>query len=482
LKKLINKRFLAICLVLAMIFSIPAMAIPEKPVDQLAELNEIAAYIRYYSLKSDGINPIVKVTAPQLAANPNLFMDTVKSWLTAYGDRFSYFLTKEEYEAYFPTSESYIGIGIRVASTVTGAYITEIVKGGPAEGRGMYPGCQIVRVDGVDVSDMFYEDITALIRGQEGTSVTLGYIEPGSTGIKFDNITRRYIDVPNVTYSIEGKTGYINVAQFGDMRDALDFDEYYNKVFPKAGVEYVIIDVRGNPGGAVDTLLGMLNSMTRDKGKFFFRLKYARNEVYEYFSDGNPEAFKPKKIVLLADDMSASCSEVFVGALQELGMAELVGVPTYGKARSQFHIGLTSGDVLIITASTVELLNIGEYQEVGIIPKHRVENTEEKYPMPALSPLDTSRAIFPFAAMSARWLAVEERLSELGYFYAVPDEVCDEYTIWCVNRFQAAQGLSKTRYASVAMLRALNGAIAELALTEGIYTDRQMEYAEGLCK
>ncbi|MDR1669436.1 MAG: peptidoglycan-binding protein [Oscillospiraceae bacterium] len=490
-----NVTRLLVCLLVLSMLAVPALAMPQGGQEQLELLEEIALYIDEYGLFPAGDLTLEGVTAEDLENDPDLFYEIVDSWLA--DDKYGYFLTAEEYEIGFgssvtPAASGGIGIGIDTV-VPTGLYVESILPGSSAEESGIVLGSQIISADGVDITDMNYMDGRLYLIGEPDTVVTVGYMNPGSTEVHYEDLERRRINVGNVTYGmIEGTDiGYISITQFDTINDALDFVDAYNVILPAAGATSVIIDLRNNLGGMVNIAFMMFDATTDEEGLLFCELiGNGKSELtsLSYYSFGWTEEdladlqltegiWEPEDIVVLVNEDTASASEILAGALQAHGMAVLVGTGTRGKAHSQYHVELTTGDMLVFTMARIELHEIGFYDEIGIIPDHEVEQIATPGTELGFEEIYPDNAIFSGTKMKDRVTGLQERLRLLGYYRTEPTGVFDDYTVWALNRFQALLGLRQTPYASVPALRALD-AWMELVL---VYEDTQLDYGIGLC-
>jgi carboxyl-terminal processing protease len=467
------------------LFAAPAAALPESGAERLELLEEIMEYIEHYALYPPASLSLDGITARQLegAAGLMMFDIIIDSWLL--DDPYGSFMLRGEYNALFDAGPTVYGIGIEVdMSMPLGVYVRAFLPGGGAELSGMEAGAQIVSVDGVCIKDKPYIENRRLFLGEQGTLVEIGYINPGSAKIFYDTIKRGPLRVDNIKYEMIEDTdvGYISISRFGSYwTDYFLFCTYYHETLPSLGAKSVIIDLRGNPGGELATILYILNVITREQGLLLCR-RVDSDGDFDFLSTGwEPDDppikggifWEPENIVILVNGRSASASEVMAGTLQALEMAIVVGETTYGKSHSQYHIELSSDDILIITADRIELYGIGTYEHSGITPDHEVGleviTGEELFE----HPLDTSRALFRNSVMTGRVSAMQERLALLGYYRTEPSGVFDDYTLWCLHRFQAAAGLHQGRFANAETLKALEKASGEI----NIYIDTQLPFA-----
>jgi carboxyl-terminal processing protease len=475
------KRILSLLLAL-LLFAAPALAIPETGGEQLVLLIEIASQIHNNALYPPEDLSLDGLTAQALEDDPELFMALVASWLAP--DPYGGFYSRERYDSVFDAGPAGYGIGIQVDITMPlGVYVEAFLPGGGAERSGMEIGAQVVSVDGVDITDEPYLDVRHHFLGGDFTIVEIGYINPGSTEVFVEEIWRGSLNVDNVqAHMIEGTDiGYISVSRFGSFLDSYDFDRYYHEVLPEMGATSVIIDLRDNPGGQVNTLYQMLNVMLPEEG--ILLLEYVDVDgnipVYntgwdlEELAENDIPFWLPEDIIILVNGQSASASEVFAGALQVHGLATVVGETTVGKAHSQYHLELSSGDILIVTESRIDLFEIGTYHRAGITPDYEVKQAFLTGADLVSHPLDATRALFRQSALTERITALQERLALLGYYRAGPSGVFDSYTLWCLNRFQAANKLPQGRFANTETLKMIDKAAMEIK----VYADTQLEFA-----
>lgn len=476
-------RVLALFLVLCMLMAVPALAVPADGEGQYELLLEIDSYIKDYYLYSDNVSRLpAGLTSQKLQEDPELFFKTVRE-MTDGLDVFSEFYTAEEYELAYPTGQSYVGVGVRLNSfSPYGLFVHELIEGGSALEAGLKPGDQIVEIDGRDVSGTHYEEAGDFLRGEDGTVTSVKVLRPGETRLLDFQLERRGLYVPNVTaYTVGDEIGVVVISQFGSIVDYFDFADLYETLHER-GVEKVIIDVRNNPGGSVNALYNILCFIVKGEGKNLFTMRASHGETEEFLSLDFGE-WVPEQLVVLANEYSASASEVFAGCLQDLGLATVVGETTYGKARAQTHFTFESEDVLVLTTYTIELPKSGDYHDVGVVPDHEVPMLAELYKRPeGWLEMSADYALFPGISATERVKALEMRLYEFGVFHEEPDNTYDWYTQQCVIAAEKAFGLTVTpTYASKALLEQIDEMMKQLEATKFIYEDAQLSKALELC-
>jgi carboxyl-terminal processing protease len=243
-----------------------------------------------------------------------------------------------------------------------------IFEGSPAEQAGLQPTDQIVRVEGKDITELTQEEGIALVRGPAGTPVRLGILRVGEADILKFEVLRGKIVVPSIeTKVLEGNIGYVRLSQFEfstapDLRVALQNIDANN-------LDGLIIDVRGNPGGYLTTVIDVASAFIPDGN---IVLERTPNNETEHPALGNAIA-ADVPMVILVDQGSASASELLAGALQDHHRATVVGMQTFGKGSVQSWFELTNGGGVRITISRWYTPDGHSVSEVGIQPDVVVE-------------------------------------------------------------------------------------------------------------
>lgn len=298
-----------------------------------------------------------------------------KGYVASLGDPYSTYYTKEEYESLIESSSGiYYGIGSTVSQDVKTGIIT-IVKpfvSSPAYDAGLLPGDILYKVDGEEVTGKDLSEVVSKIKGPEGTSAKLAILRDGEDKELEYTVERRRIEVPTIEYSmLDNKIGYIAITEF-DKVTAPQFREAIDDL-EKQGQEGLIIDVRDNPGGLLDTVTDMLDRMLPEGLIVYTEDKYGQRE--EKTSD-NKEVFD-KPLVVLINENSASASEIFAGAIQDYEIGTLVGTTTFGKGIVQSIYPLNDDTAIKVTVSKYFTPKGRNIHEIGITPDVEVELKEE---------------------------------------------------------------------------------------------------------
>ena len=291
------------------------------------------------------------------------------------GDPYSIYYTEEEYKKLTEDSSgTYSGIGALLQQNPeTGiCTIIKVFKGSPAEEAGLKNDDILFKVDGNEITgqDLDYF-VTTYIRGEEGTDVEITVLRGDKLEEITMKVTRRSIDVPTVEYEMkENDTGYIQISEF-ELVTEEQFKEAV-EALQAQGMKRLIIDLRNNPGGIVQTCVEMLDYMLPD-GLLVYTA--GRNGVGEkYYSDDGHEVNIPT--VLLVNGNSASCSEIFAGAYKDFGRARLIGTQTFGKGIVQFVIPLGDGSAVKVTTQHYYTPNGFDLHGTGIAPDVEIKPEE----------------------------------------------------------------------------------------------------------
>lgn len=303
-------------------------------------------------------------------------IDGLKSGLiTASGDPYTEYLNaKDAKEFNDQLSGTFSGIGAELGvDDQENILIVAPLSGFPAEKAGLRPKDIILSVDGTTTAGLSITEVVSRIRGPVGTEVTLEILR-GESERKEVSIVREDITVPSVNYEIlEGNIGYIQIIQF--WTDTEPLTKEASAAFKKSGVEKIILDLRGNPGGSLPASVDVA-SLWLQSGKTILEERRDGNVDQVYKATGNP-IFRGMETVVLIDEGSASASEIVAGALKDNGAAVLVGQTSYGKGSVQQIIPLRGGGELKVTIGRWHRPNGDNIDKKGIEPDYEVEVTEE---------------------------------------------------------------------------------------------------------
>lgn len=245
---------------------------------------------------------------------------------------------------------SFSGIGISFNLLGDTINVLEVISGGPSEKVGLMPGDRIISVDDSIVAGKGISDIKVknMLRGPKGSVVSLGIHRPTSKELLTFDVTRGDIPVSSIdaAYMIEPNVGYLKINKFG----ANTFSEFLTSMITLTaeGAEKFIIDLRGNGGGFMEHAVLMANEFL-DADLPIVSMKGAHTpETPATGSDGSG-SFRDREVVVLLDEISASASEIFAGALQDNDRGLIVGRRSFGKGLVQHQLELPDSSALRLT-------------------------------------------------------------------------------------------------------------------------------------
>lgn len=237
--------------------------------------------------------------------------------------------------------DNFVGIGLSIADYSKSIVVIDVFEGSPAQRAGLQSGDVITKVNGQNTFGMSLQNIVNMVRGEEGTEVALEIRSQRLQKPRTFSIVRRRITVESVTYlDLKKNLAYIKISSFAPETPER-FLEALHKSSNKKGL---VIDLRNNPGGRLDSVLKMLGYMM-GPAQIAIRTKSRYNNNQPVFTpNGIAKVDFPAKVVILVNNSSASASEVMSGNLKHYKLATLVGVRTFGKATVQNYFGLDTAN------------------------------------------------------------------------------------------------------------------------------------------
>ncbi len=301
--------------------------------------------------------------------------DMYRGMLKGVGDPYTYYFDKNAYEAFtIDTEGTYLGIGIGLMVNPEDgtATVITVYPGTPAEEAGMRPGDVITRVNETNVTGKQIEEITALIKGREGTAVRVAVARPQVAEPIDMELSRRNISIPTVSHKmLEGVIGYIRIDQF-DRVTVKQFKEALDDLTAKQ-MRGLIIDLRDNPGGLMTTVTDIADMLLPEGVITYTEDKNGAKKYYE-----SDEVQFNMPMVLLVNGNSASASEVLCGAVKDMDKGVIVGETTFGKGIVQNLYPLEDGSAVKITVAKYYTPDGICIQGAGIKPDHEVKMEGEE--------------------------------------------------------------------------------------------------------
>lgn len=290
----------------------------------------------------------------------------------ALGDPYSVYYSAEELKELQDKTEGiYYGIGayIGIDADTSLPRLTGIIEGTPAQESGLRAGDLLYKVDGEEVQGLELTQVVSKVKGEEGTTVHLTIIREGESDYLEIDVVRRKVESPTVNQKmLDNNIGYIQITEF----DTVTLDQFTEvlAVCRGSGMKGLILDLRGNPGGNLNTVCDIAREIL-PKGLIVYT-EDKNGKRTEYTCDGTNQIKEP--LVVLVDSGSASASEILAGAIKDYGIGTLVGTTTFGKGIVQRIISLSDGSAVKLTVSNYYTPNGNNIHKIGIAP-----DIEEKF-------------------------------------------------------------------------------------------------------
>ena len=284
-----------------------------------------------------------------------------EAMVAALGDRWSHYIPASSYASYQERSENaFVGVGITISQAEQGFQIMEVEENGPAKEAGVQAGDLLVQVDGQDVARMDANQVKELVRGEEGSTVTLGLLRQ-EEALSLP-VERRRIQVQVATGTmLEDQVGLVTIENFDD-RCAQETIAAVDALMEQ-GAKALIFDVRNNPGGYAHEMVKTLDYLLPE-GELFRMEHYDGRQTVD---KSGPECVDLPMAVLVNGD-SYSAAEFFAAALKEYEAALVVGEQTCGKGYFQNTFRFQDGSALALSVGKYYTPKGVSLAGVGITP------------------------------------------------------------------------------------------------------------------
>lgn len=292
--------------------------------------------------------------------------------VAAAGDRYTVFMDAKEAQDFDKDLSGEIGggIGVELGMRSDQPSVVRVLEGNPAEKAGVKAGDIIVKINGESAEGWDTARVAAKVRGEVGTTVKLSLLR--DEAVQDFTITRAIVNNPSVQSRIENGVGILKITRFDENTSKLARKAADN--FKEQNVKGVILDLRGNGGGYLESAQEVAGIWLNDKVVVSERTNGTVTD--ELKSGGNP-LLAGIKTILLVDGDSASASEIVAGALQDYGVATLFGEKTFGKGTVQQILDLGAGTKLKVTVARWYTPKGKNITKDGIKPNTTVALTKE---------------------------------------------------------------------------------------------------------
>lgn len=352
----------------------------------------------------------------------------INGMIDALGDPYSDYLNEQEARQLNESiTSSFEGIGAEIQEHNGYINVVSPIKNSPAERAGLLPNDTIIAVDGESIQGLSSSEAVLLIRGEKGTTITLTirrgeHLEPVDV-----KIVRDVIPVETVyAEMLDDNIAHIHITSFseGTYEELLvALDE-----MKMQGMKGLIVDVRQNPGGRLDTAID-ISDLFIENGKNLFQFVDKNGKPEIYTASEREKIDVP--VALVIDDGSASASEILAGALKESAGVPLIGVKTFGKGTVQTPKDLPDGSNLKLTTAKWLTPDGNWIHKTGIEPDIAIP-----YPSYAMLPYLDPALEMKEGMLTPTIKAAEEMLAAVGYAPGEIDGLFDGQTEQAVKQLQ----------------------------------------------
>ena len=298
------------------------------------------------------------------------------------GDPYSRYYTAKEYQEENTSSQGPdVGIGVVMQENKEGGVqIVQCYEGGPGEAAGLKEGDVVSAVDGQDITESSVSEVASMIRDSDAKNVILTVHRENADEPLTITVPITDVELPSVFHEmLEPKIGYIRITEFKGVTE-----EQYTTAFQDLkdqGMEKMIVDLRDNPGGLLDSVCDILRQILPEGLIVYTEDKNGNRE--EETCDGKNALDIP--LAVLVNENSASASKIFAGAVKDYGIGTIVGTTTYGKGIVQSIRTLSDGSAVKLTVSKYYTPKGNNIHKTGITP-----DVEEKLDSNLLNKSDYS--------------------------------------------------------------------------------------------
>lgn len=392
--KYTKNRYFAIFLAILVTFSLLSFDFKvEASEDRAAQLEKIGKIIDY-----------AKENYYREVDEDEIIDFLLKSTLSVLDD-YSYYMNPEDAQKFIEDIDgNFYGVGVQIRKEDKYIRVTKVLPDTPAQKVGILANDLIISVDDVDVEALPLDKAVSMIRGEKGTKVKLQIRRESAGSILNFHVMRDEIKTISVEFSKKEGIGILKLNEF-----SLNAFEQFKKIMEEnKGMKAMVIDLRGNPGGLLNTAISISDAFLPE-GKIITIAKYKGKEP-EIKKSG--AQMYDMKLAVLIDENSASASEILAGALKDNGRALIIGKKSFGKGTIQaFSDVLKDGSLVKLTIGEYLLPKNESINKVGIVPDIVVDESQihrELYPINSLN-------VSKYGSYDIDTYGMQQRLNLLGY-------------------------------------------------------------------
>ena len=382
---------------------------------------------------------LIKSRYVEKVDDDKLIEGAIQGMISTLNDPYSVYMDEETSQQFTQSLDSsFEGIGAEVSMIDGKVTIVAPIKNSPAEKAGLKPNDQILKVNGESLEGLDLYEAVLKIRGKKGTTVQLDILRPGVKEVIKVKVVRDEIPIETVYDSVETyngkKVGYLEVTSFSE-NTAQDFKKKLAKLEAEH-IDGLIIDVRGNPGGYLQSVEEILKQFI-PKDKPYVQIEERDGDKQRFYSDLTKK--KPYPIAVLIDKGSASASEILAGAMKEAGGYKLVGETSFGKGTVQQAIPMGDGSNIKLTLYKWLTPDGHWIHKKGIKPDVEVKQPDYFH----VSPLHIEKTL-AFDMNNEQIKNAQQMLKGLGFDPGRTDGYFSKKTEAAVKAFQKANKLPQT--------------------------------------
>ncbi|MGM0508194.1 MAG: S41 family peptidase [Fusobacteriota bacterium] len=288
-------------------------------------------------------------------------------------DSHSVYLSKENMESFSEDMKGeYAGVGMVVSEEDNILTVVSPIEGTPAYKAGMKARDKIISIEGKSTYDLSLQECVDLLKGKPDTDVTIRVLREGKDEPFDVTLTRAIVELKYVkSRMLDGDIGYLRITQFssGIIADA----KKAIKKLEKDGMKAIILDLRNNPGGALQEAVGIASQFVSNSPIVTIKDKNKVIEEHKNIETNHVEV----PIVVLVNEGSASASEIVSGAIKDYGTGLILGEKTFGKGTVQNILPLPDGDAIKLTIARYYTPNGVDINHKGIVPDIKVSESED---------------------------------------------------------------------------------------------------------
>ena len=370
-----------------------ALSNKESPVNDAVDFSPF--WLAWNTINDKFVPVSVSSSTPSNVSDQEKVYGAIQGLVKSLGDPYTvYFPPAEEKIFESEVDNKFDGVGMEIGIKDNLITVVAPLKGTPADRAGVKAGDKILKIDGTPTDGMATDKAVQLIRGKKGTTVLITFFRDGDGQLE-KTLTRDTITMPTIDLKLDpsgkavlkaGETGsglrpdgvfVIRLYNFG--ATSAEMFQKALQAFADSGSHKLIIDLRGNPGGYLDAAVSCASWFLPKDAVVVRETSAGKNPEVDHFSLGYDvfKGDKQLKVMILVDRGSASAAEIMAGALQEHGVAKLVGETTFGKGSVQELIHLTDDTSIKMTIARWLTPNGKSISNGGLKPDYEVIATKD---------------------------------------------------------------------------------------------------------